>query len=204
VSEFRGIVGPIVLLAEPLSASSLSHLLGMSTITLARTFYRLHAVLDIPSSADVPIRSFHLSFRDFLIDPAKRDRNEFWIDQREVHHKVATNCLRLMESSLKKDICGLKIPGKPRLEVSSETIDICLPAYIQYACRHWIYHFAQSKERIGDGDQVHMFLECHFLHWLEALSLIGKISESIGMIDTLYRRVKVCIFPRIPVLGDLY
>ncbi|TGO20796.1 hypothetical protein BPAE_0265g00110 [Botrytis paeoniae] len=38
---------------------------------------------------------------------------------------------------------------------------------------------------IYDDDQVHNFLKCHFLHWLESLSLIGRLQESIGMVDTL-------------------
>jgi hypothetical protein len=45
--------------------------------------------------------------------------------------------------------------------------------------------------RIRDWDEVYEFLETHFLHWLEALSLMGKISESINLINTLQSLVAV-------------
>jgi len=43
----------------------------------------------------------------------------------------------------------------------------------------------ESKSIVGDGDQVHKFLRSHLLQWLEALSLLGRISESVRMIDDL-------------------
>ena len=33
------------------------------------------------------------------------------------------------------------------------------------------YTMHQSKIQVHDGDQVHLFLQKHFLHWLEAVSL---------------------------------
>lgn len=191
VSSFREIVGPIVLLAEPLSASSLSLLLDVPLASITRTLNRLHAVLDIPSKTDYPIKLFHLSFCDFLIDPAKRDTNEFWINERETHQKLVTNCIKCLELCLKRDICNLKWPGKARAEIDAKDFNTFLPAHIQYASRYWVSHLEQSRERIRDGDQVHTFLKYHFLHWLEALSLIGKISEVITMISILRTLVEV-------------
>jgi hypothetical protein len=49
----------------------------------------------------------------------------------------------------------------------------------------------ESHKKTRDRDQVHEFLEVHFLHWLEALSLMGRISESIGFIDELQSIVDV-------------
>jgi len=49
----------------------------------------------------------------------------------------------------------------------------------------------QSRERIRDGDQVHMFLKRHFLRWLEALSLMGKMSEAVTRIRILQRLVEI-------------
>jgi len=170
---------------EPLSASSLSQLLGIPPTSITRTLNRLHAVLDIPRETDSPIRPFHLSFRDFLVDPAKQGINEFWIDDRKVHKSLATICIQRLGSSLRREICNLKRPGKARIEVDTKDIDTCLPAYIQYVCRYWVSHLEQGKERIRDGGQVHEFFKCHFLHWLEAPSLMGTISEAVATIRTL-------------------
>jgi hypothetical protein len=38
---------------------------------------------------------------------------------------------------------------------------------------------------IYDNNQVHNFLNRHFLHCLKALSLMGRVSESISIIDDL-------------------
>ena len=45
--------------------------------------------------------------------------------------------------------------------------------------------FKRSKRKVQDGDEVHRFLERYLLQWLEALSFIGRILESIGLIDGL-------------------
>lgn len=65
VKEFQIVVGSIVLLAEPLSASSLSSLLGVPGSMIDRRLMSLHSVMHVPSSPQSPIRMLHLSFRDF-------------------------------------------------------------------------------------------------------------------------------------------
>jgi hypothetical protein len=52
-----------------------------------------------------------------------------------------------------------------------------------------IQHLEKSGAQLHDNDQVHRFLQVHLLHWLEALSWIGKTSEGIlaiycGGVDT--------------------
>lgn len=199
VEEFRELVGPIVLLAEPLSVLSLSRVLDIAPAVVFGRLNCLHSVLSVPSKTDVPVRIFHLSFRDFLIDPAKRNTNEFWVDEIECHKGIAQCCLRLLDSKdhsrdcdhLRRDICNLKMPGKVRMEVDAKTIRESLPPHVQYACLYWVYHLERSKDRVRDGGQVHLFLKRHFLHWLEALSLMGKISESIAMIGSLHSLLAV-------------
>jgi hypothetical protein len=36
-----------------------------------------------------------------------------------------------------------------------------------------------GSEQFDDNGQVHTFLQKYFLYWLEALSLIGRISEGV-------------------------
>jgi hypothetical protein len=194
IDEFRDVIGPIVLLAKPLSVSSLAQLLNIPLPIIAGRLKTLYSVLSVPSKTDVPVRMFHLSFRDFLLDPAKRATNEFWVDEIKCHERIANSCLRLMmdqSNYLRKDICRLDKPGMLRTEVEARVIDVFLPADVQYACLYWVYHLEQSRGRIKDGGQAHHFLKRHFLHWLEALSLIGKISESSGLIGTLQSLITV-------------
>ncbi|TEY39704.1 hypothetical protein BOTCAL_0453g00080 [Botryotinia calthae] len=187
LQDFKQVVGTIVILASPLSATSLDRLLGVPEGTVDSRTDLLHSVLNIPSRPDHPIRLLHLSFRDFLIDTEKRETNPFWVDEKDVHKNLATRCLELLSTgeNLKKDICNLRIPEKPRADIDKQTIDFHLPSDIQYACQYWAYHLKESGISICDSDQVHNFLKCHFLHWLESLSLIGRLRESIGMVDSL-------------------
>lgn len=64
-------------------------------------------------------------------------------------------------------------------------VDQCLPSHVQYACRYWVEHLQQSDIELCDNGQVHKFLEEHFLYWLEALSLIRKMSDGVVMMRTL-------------------
>jgi hypothetical protein len=187
VEGFREVVGSILILASPLSTISLARLLRVSKRAVDSRIDLLHSVLSIPSNPDIPVRLFHLSFRDFLLDTEKRETNPFWVDEREAHTKFAAQCLQRLSASdgLKEDMCNFRAPGRLRTEVDKQTIDAYIPLDVQYACQYWVYHLKEGRDVICDNDQVYNFLMCHFLHWLEALSLIGRLSESISMIDNL-------------------
>ncbi|KAK0645495.1 hypothetical protein B0T16DRAFT_428600 [Cercophora newfieldiana] len=185
LAEFRNVVGPIVLLAQPLSVRSLARLLDVEPEDVHALLNSLHSVLDIPSVDDAPVRLFHLSFRDFLVDPAKRTMNEFWIDEAKYHKTLAERCIQVMEQQLKRDVCDLKEPGMLRSEVSQQTINAHLRPEVQYACQYWVYHLEESKYKIEDDDFVHTFLTSHLLHWLEALSLLRRLSDGALLIRTL-------------------
>jgi hypothetical protein len=195
IQEFKKVVGSIVVLASPLSAVSLGHLLGIFTEDVESRLDLLHSVLNIPSDSNAPIRLFHLSFRDFLVARDKR-ANDFWVDEREIHEKLTIRCLQLLDDHLTEDICRLQMPGKLRKDIDKQTIDNHISPEIRYACLYWIYHLTSSESKIQDEDQAHQFLRRHFLHWLEALSLIGRASESITIIKTLQSLVEVS-FPSI-------
>jgi hypothetical protein len=195
VERFRSIVGTIIHLAELLSRSSLASLLNIDRQQIEGQLSSLHSVLSVPSSTDAPIRMLHLSFRDFLVDPDKRCTNLFWVDETVTHKMVMSKCLERMSQpgSLQENICNLPDYGVLRGEINSRSISDYLPLDMQYACRFWIYHLKESHTSISDNDLVHVFLQEHFLHWLEALSLLGNIVESINLIWTL-QSVVVCIF----------
>ncbi|KAL2193606.1 quinon protein alcohol dehydrogenase-like superfamily [Corynascus similis CBS 632.67] len=185
LAEFQNVVGSIILLAQPLSIRSIARLLDVESEDVRALLNSLYSVLDIPSVDDAPVRLFHLSFRDFLVDPAKCTRNEFWIDEARCHKKLTERCIQLMHQCLKQDICGLKEPGKLRSEVDQQTINAHLSPAAQYACQYWVYHLKESKHDIVDDGPVHTFLTSHLLHWLEALSLLGRFSDGVLLIREL-------------------
>jgi len=187
VENFQQVVGSIVILASPLSTTSLDRLLGVPEGTVDSRTDLLHSVLSIPSRPDHPIRLLHLSFRDFLVDTEKRETNLFWVDEKDAHNKLAIRCLKLLSTgeNLKKDIFDLHAPGHQASQVESSVIQQCLPPSVQYACLYWIHHLQRSEAQLRDNDQVHQFLQAHLLHWLEALGWMAKTSEGILAILSL-------------------
>jgi hypothetical protein len=186
---FRQIVGSIVILADPLPTANLAQLLKIPQTTIDNKLTKLHSVLDIRPDHNAPVKLLHLSFRDFLVDPDIRAK-EFWVDEKEIHAKLWTRCLDLLEIPLKENICGQK-PETVRKDIDKQMIDRQLPSEVQYACCYWVYHLKGSGIKVKDEDEAHRFLKLHFLHWLEALSLIGRMSETLGLIDELRRMVDV-------------
>lgn len=190
--EFRMIVGSIVSLAEPLSIQSLAVLLNISTDTITLRLRPLHSVLQIPTDSDTPIRTLHLSFNEFLLSNQLQSE-PFGINGQATDRILLSKCLRLLSKpgGLQENLCKLEYPGKPRREIDQTTINDRLSPAFQYACRYWVQHLEYGKVAIHDQDAVHIFLQEHFLHWLEAMSLINRLAEVIKQIRVLQSLVSV-------------
>ncbi|KAI8292666.1 putative WD repeat-containing protein [Colletotrichum sp. SAR11_57] len=145
-------LGALVLLANPLSAASLTALLGMDIDDVNWWLLELHAVLEIPPERHRPIRLLHKSFSDFL---------------------------------LHSDDTG-NVQGD---EINQDLIDTHIPADLGYACLYWVYHLQQSEWSLGDD--ICEFLYEHFLHWLEILALLGKMSDGAAAIQQIAKMCQV-------------
>ena len=179
---FKKIVGTIVILSETLSAAALAKLLAVEKERISIRLRTLRSVLNVPEDTVSPIRLLHPSFRDFLLDKERCPDEHFWVDKKEAHRTLTESCLRLMSGKLKRDICGLHAPGALATEVDSHQVQHYLPPELQYACRYWVEHLQKSETLLYDDGQEHVFLREHLLHWLEALSLIGKTSVGVHAI----------------------
>ncbi|KAM9873934.1 vegetative incompatibility protein HET-E-1 [Verticillium dahliae] len=180
IKDFSLVVGSIVTLADPLSTPGLSRLLGVSPHIVDSRLDMLHSVLSVPSD-DSPVRLLHLSFRDYLVDAEQKETNDFWVDEKSMHRNLARNCFRVMEGGLRENICSMSYPGMRRSAVDPARIAKALPPEVPYACRYWAHHQTAADFGEEDGLAVHDFLKAHFLHWLEAMSLMGCARECIGM-----------------------
>jgi hypothetical protein len=193
----RQLLGTIVTLYSPLSVTSLYGLLHLPKGAIERGLADLHAILDIPKDIHRLLRLHHPSFRDFLIDKERcsdlDSSSPFWVDENETHLQIAARCIQLMSSpsKLKQNICNLPNPGILRRDVSTQTISDCLPKEVQYACRYWVDHLEHGNGRIRDRGDIHTFLLRFFLYWLEAMSLVGLMPESIYIIYKLQSLLEV-------------
>ncbi|KAF3164530.1 hypothetical protein TWF788_001131 [Orbilia oligospora] len=174
VQEFKDIVGTIINLQDPLSARGLSQLMQVSDRKIDSVLRSLHSVIDVPNDPKMPIRTFHKSFPDFLLDQDLRHKSQLWVDARESHERILDRCLDVMSNGLKFNICRLKSAATLRSEIDDKSIQSCISSELQYACCHWAKHLEKAEHRLADNDKVHKFLQKHCLHWLEASSISDK------------------------------
>jgi WD40 repeat protein len=188
LEDFKNIIGVIILLAVPLSVNTLSQLLGIRVGAIKTLLRSFHSVLNVPTDDNVPVRTLHLSFRDCLV----LSKSPFRVDEHMTHMKIANSCLAAMRhpsKGLKRNICELSTSKVRRTEVEAQSIKKHLSLELQYASRYWVYHLARCKELITEADDVLGFLQTHFLHWLEAMCLLGLASEVVANIDLLQVRI---------------
>ncbi|KAL6824632.1 hypothetical protein J3E69DRAFT_381507 [Trichoderma sp. SZMC 28015] len=184
-ANFQKIIGSIIFLANAVTVRCLAELLKLPEAEVREELQLFESVLVVPAEQDnqSSITLFHESFRDFL--SGSGTKKKLIIDHSEVHTLLASRCRQLLCDALRENMCKLKTPGTHRNEVADETINKFLPEEVQYACRFWIFHIKRSQSSVKDGDDWHSFLLSNFLHWLEAMSLLGRTSESASLIKEL-------------------
>ncbi|CAG8342554.1 unnamed protein product [Penicillium salamii] len=115
------------------------------------------------------------------------------------HQKVFSRSLEAMFKTLRRDIFQIKLPGFPVEKVIPPSPNPLAAA--QYACVYWVDHLHHSgchKKRNLDIDErgcVGDFLQKKYLHWLEALSILGSISQGIVAMLKLEGLVQVSNCP---------
>ncbi|KAF4852472.1 Vegetative incompatibility protein HET-E-1 [Colletotrichum siamense] len=92
-----------------------------------------------------------------------------------------------MSNTLRRDIYDLEVPGTSIDEIQPPHDSLLSAA--GYSCAHWIDHFAAGSldnSSCPEGiASIKAFLREHFLHWLEALSLLRIKPGGIVLVDRL-------------------
>ncbi|RAK86488.1 hypothetical protein BO79DRAFT_177352 [Aspergillus costaricaensis CBS 115574] len=200
VKQFRQVVGAIVALESPLSIASLSKLINMKESLIRTRLDSLHSVLSIPKDKNRPVRMFHLSFREFLLHPETKEKTKLSVDGQSTHRDLVHKCIAVMmdpQHGLRQDICDLRKHGTFRDDITTKQIEGCFPAELRYSSRYWVHHLHQGALILSDHDEIHEFLKKHFLHWLEAMSILGHLPETIGSVNMLLSIVQTSHSDRI-------
>jgi hypothetical protein len=187
LQEFQEIVGTTILLAIPFSVNTLSRFLGIDSDLISNRLDSFRSVLSVPTNWDLPVRILHLSFRDFLV----QSKSKFLVKESSKHMEIAFNCLKTMRSHLQKDICNLKHPGTRRADIDPLSLRQYFPPELEYSCRYWVHHLKYSGISSSKIEDISCFLQEHLLHWVEAMSLQGLISDVVKMMSLLQRVIPV-------------
>src|SRR5271155_5503029 len=99
-------------------------------------------------------------------------------------------------STLKRNIYALPHSGFKLEDIRPPDPDPLAP--IRYSCVFWLDHLCDANSQISeyrselsDDGAVFLFFKAHFLHWLESLSLLNKLSDGILLIRRLLHVVQV-------------
>jgi hypothetical protein len=140
----------------------------------------------------------HQSARDYFASGDRRKILPF--DELEEHGKIVHRSLDIMSRLLRKDMYGLEKRGTIAAIGPNNGIYGSL-VQIEYMCHYWVRHLicytdsgsGQENQVLLDNGEAHKFLQNHFLHWIEALALIGQLTEGILMIRELESKINVSI-----------
>ena len=200
--QFQTVVGTVLLIFNPLSIEGLSDLLGPSTYHIRNTIRSLHSLLLVPEGSEDPIRIFHKSFPDFLMDPHRCEDKRFLVEPEDHHVEILLGCLRLMGERLKRNICNLN-DGAVLSEVKD--LSVLRKAHtgdaLEYACRFWTKHLLRTPSKTPQSEEVQKaidkFFRVHLLHWIEVLAITGNPGVgvySMNEIEQWYSLVSIVEF----------
>jgi len=181
----NSLLGTISILFTPLSSKALSNLLSLREEDMGMLLEELGGILNIPSELDDPLRFHDPSFRDFLYNKHRCEETALVVKEETVHLLMARNCVKVMEDSLKQDICGFKSPSVLASSMAKDRLNVYLQEEVQYACIYWVQHLEKGLAKVQPGSEFVNFVKVHLLHWIEALGWIGRLDSAIGTLVTL-------------------
>ena len=192
--KFRSVLGAVILAANPLPPSAIATLLGFSTESVLFRLLSGHSLL-VLQDADSPVRFFHKSFPDFIVNPARCTNGRFHISPPSHHPELLVGCLELMSRRLEKNMCKLPdaVKNSEVNDLKERTKQYLDPA-LQYACKSWHKHLIDepSIRTPAITSTLHQFLEKKFLFWLEVLSVLGAAKEAVGALQVAAKWLEVC------------
>jgi hypothetical protein len=196
------VLATVVLARRPLTLAELGILAGLPPEISDNPAYVRLVVASCGSFLTVKDQSvyvIHQSVKDYLSSKA----SVYPEGQEAMHHALYFRSIQALSSCpLQRNIYAI-----PQLGQFTDDVKIPTPdplAALRYCFVHWINHLCEafskgsdSKHRhhLGDDGPVFRFLESHFLHWLEASSLIRAMPEAILSVKRFRNLLRVSQVP---------
>lgn len=194
LSRFHSVVGTITLLQDPLALRPLASLLQIGIDDVKGALTHLQSIISLNGPQSTP-RIYHKSFPDFITDAGRCSNDpRFHISVGMQHASIAQNCFRVMDEQLRANICDLKFPAK--YMENGQIRHLCegrISSELQYACVQWATHLHGAVENEQLLVLLDRFAFTHLLHWLEVLSLIGRLHVAHSVLDQAMK-FKVSVF----------
>ncbi|KAF5332389.1 hypothetical protein D9758_017365 [Tetrapyrgos nigripes] len=178
------VIHTAIMTGTPVSCQIIADLLGYKLQDVKATISEMQSVLYTSGPEEV-IYTFHASFADYI---TSKDRAEDLHCNASEHHSVlARGCFDQMERKLHFNICNLPSSFLSDSKVAglNEAITQKLGGAVQYSCIFWGYHLTEG-EKLNVG--MEKFLQKKILFWIEAMNLMGKMSECIRTLDLVLKK----------------
>jgi hypothetical protein len=126
----------------------------------------------------------HQSAKDYLLD--KVSDQIVPSGTAHQHHTIFSRSLLVMSRSLRRDMYDLHHPGISIDGIRQPEPDPLAPN--RYSCIYWVDHLSDAISHrtsapvndLQDDGTVHQFLSKKYLYWLEALSLLGGMTDGVA------------------------
>jgi hypothetical protein len=196
-AECKRVLLTLVNTYRPLHLSELASLADLSELADYQDIVRHCGLLTIREEDDI-VYFVHQSAKDYLVNDSNSDVvcKIFPNRYTEGHRTILSQSLDSMTRNLRRNIYELRHPGFPITEVNAPELNPL--SSIRYACVHWVDHLCDittGRDGIDFGDEgiFHMFLKEHFLHWVEAFSLLESMSSGVLAVNKLEGLLRVSV-----------
>ncbi|KIM86661.1 hypothetical protein PILCRDRAFT_64660 [Piloderma croceum F 1598] len=174
-TDFRAIMGAVLVAKNPLTVAALNELLTFNQ-PLIHAISKLGCVL----YANPIIHILHPSFADFLSNRARCKYDMWFIDLASHNFCFTVHCLDHLDGFLRYNMCSLKLSQTVHVEGAS------LPEGVSYACIFWVEHVCIIKDATSIAEKLETFLFKHLLHWFEAMAILKRSRDTIGILRHLH------------------
>ncbi|KAI0891534.1 quinon protein alcohol dehydrogenase-like superfamily [Annulohypoxylon nitens] len=136
----------------------------------------------------------HQSAKDYILENAMSTIFPSGIANE--HHAIFQKSLNIMSQTLRRNIYHLEDWAASSHELVRPDPDPL--AAVRYACIHWGQHMDDSQlvsqtqcdVDLLDGGIIDTFIRKHYLHWLEALSLLGGVIKGLQAMEKINRMLE--------------
>ncbi|KAJ5895129.1 hypothetical protein N7495_006820 [Penicillium taxi] len=148
----------------------------------------------------------HQSAKEFLLKEALDKISPGGIEAK--HKMIFARSLDVIFKALRRDIYNIRLPGFPTKDISKPSPDPLVA--VEYSCIYWVDHLQGSKRNVTpelslyDMGRVDAFLQQKLLHWLEALSILGReesqkpyyieFETPLGSFDIIGKQLRAALY----------
>ncbi|KAJ3331922.1 POC1 centriolar protein A [Blyttiomyces sp. JEL0837] len=144
VSLFKRIIGPLILMKEPMTVPALSQFVDLPIDEVRRVLTRASCFLELLPNDK--IHTIHPYVTEFLTSKSHCVDPRFYIDRLGMEAEITMRCLGHMLNSLRPNPLKLEDPAAwfneeiPELE---ERLNVRVSFALEYSCRLWCWHLME-------------------------------------------------------------